>query len=1806
MLFETLETRALMTYVPGEIPGLDMAFIGEYLPPQKAQIAQTDLMLSAPNAANKTTIGLNYMSQNAASFGLVASDFQHMVITDNYISDGIRHIYMQQTFNGLPIADAHASVHIAANGQVIAANSNFIPNLPHPAVNTNPLPDFSAQEALSRYTSIIGSTLGQPINMESQTTTGDRHAVFTAPDLSDEPINVRLQYVPREGGDVTLGWRINLLTPDRKHWWEMTMSAEFAEDGGAILKIVDWISGASYNVFARPVEDPLDGNRSIAVDPHDANLASVNGWHDANGVFGPEFLDTRGNRVSAMHDHNGDDLDEGGTRPSSPTLDFDFPLDITQHPFTYTDATTTNVFYWGNLTLDIVYNHGFDEVSGNFQHVNFSGQGLGNDRVLADTQDPLATNNAFFGTPPDGQSGFTAYGLVTVSFSTGAPLVPPRDIGLDGTVVAHEFAHGISNRLTGGPSNANALDALQSGGMGEGWGDWLGLVLTAEATDTPDMPRPIGEWATDTVGTGIRRYPYSFDMSVDPLTLGDFNGGFPANEVHAAGEIWASALWDMTQLLIRTHGFDSNLLTGGGGLNVALDLVLLGMKLQPHNPTFTEARDAILAADLALHGGENFDAIWEAFARRGFGLSAKSFPFEFIGNSNSEVVIEAFDRPTPLAQISGKVFQDVNGNARRDAVDLPLQGWTVYVDANNNAQFDVGERNTISGVDGSYSLSFFGGGTARIRQVLQAGFTQVLPANNGAHVITIPGRGLVASNVDFGNRELPGQVSGIKWHDLNADGILDVDDPATPANEGEPGMPGIIIYADLNNDGRIGILEPAAVTDHNGRFTIPNIQPGTNYTIRELNAPGVVQTFPSPTGATAGAHVGVIVVAGQTTLDINFGNTTAIDFGDAPTAAQTGFAASYPVTLAQNGARHGILPGFGLAPTPGSSPVTQTLLVDAENDGQPAAQAAGDDTSGADDESGVTLPGLTPGTTANAQVRVRHGQFTAGLLQGWIDWNRDGDWDDAGEQVVKNLLLREQASAHLVPINVPPGLSLGPVYARFRYGYESNIGPVGPAQAGEVEDYVAQVLEFNPVAFPDCFGGGGTIPGCVPIIIQEGSAAADNVLDVQANDFGTVNGGPHLVPSDFPGGSIATDQGGTVSINPADGRTLLYEPPATSLGGVPDTFQYRVRDRQTVLCEDAPADPNCARTSSFVTVTLHVTGSDPIAVDDTRTIDANVNQSAYKRLTPDLLDNDVPGTGLRIKPGTVQRVTQGVLPTGEDIRISTDGRTLEFRQGTGFEGTVIYKYLVEDLNDPGNLTDDSEAFVTIQVVDFVAGEPTPAASHQATLEVQLIDPITQLPLVGNIAAGTEFLLRVTSKDERGKIFAQSGVETAYLDLLYNNSFAEVVLDPPHPLDMGILFDARPTDPALVTTDVVASPPPSQTAADIRFAGDANDGLSSNDDEYNNLNVVFTSGNLAGRRTMILDYIGATKQFVVSPNAFPVAPSVGSQFRVEIPLYNFAQRGQPNVPAIGSINEVGGAHSNTANPGIPVGNGTNTVFSIRMRAKNDTGAPQVLNIFADPADEEVAGEDFSKVILTNAPNPFPNEFVLLTDEQVFLKADSITVLPSGGGGEGEFSNLRNPLDVNDDSFVSPIDALLVINDLNANGARPINQFSIASSGLLPTGYLDVNIDAYVAPIDALLVINFLNKGIAPGALPEGEGEGEMAGIVAADEAEGESADAIADDIADAGVTALLLSMTNEGDGDEIIELTSEGGEGDCCLPLDEAALSIFGGLAHDVVGLVASAGHEIDPDDVHSLVESALDDFFAELDCHGLFGHDSQS
>jgi extracellular elastinolytic metalloproteinase len=214
-----------------------------------------------------------------------------------------------------------------------------------------------------------------------------------------------------------------------------------------------------------------------------------------------------------------------------------------------------------------------------------------------------------------------------------------RDSDLDGGIIAHEYAHGISNRLTGGRTVVNCLGNQEQ--MGEGWSDFYSLIMTAKATDTGPQRRGIGTYVLyqGTNGNGIRPTPYSTDMSINPSTYDVIK---TAAVPHGVGYVWATMLWDMYWDLVGVHGFNANLSAPWhtGGNNLATQLVMDGMKLQPCQPGFVTGRNAILQADVALTSGANQCTIWQAFARRGLGYSASQ------GLSTSRLDgTQAFDVP---------------------------------------------------------------------------------------------------------------------------------------------------------------------------------------------------------------------------------------------------------------------------------------------------------------------------------------------------------------------------------------------------------------------------------------------------------------------------------------------------------------------------------------------------------------------------------------------------------------------------------------------------------------------------------------------------------------------------------------------------------------------------------------------------------------------------------------------------------------------------------------------------------------------------------------------------------------------------------------------------------------------------------------------------------------------------------------------------------------------------------------------------------------------------------------------------------
>ncbi|HZH85985.1 MAG TPA: T9SS-dependent M36 family metallopeptidase, partial [Brumimicrobium sp.] len=711
---------------------------------------------------------------------------------------------LTQKYDALFVHNAISVVAIKDQKAFFTSNG-FIPELSEKVETSSAT--IAAKDAILSGAKSLGLKIsGEIIEQEKKE---ENHYIFTAKGISKEDINVRLKLFQTSDQTVRAVWDLDIYQLDQKHWWHIRVDAQTGE----LLDRIDWVSqcdvgsgsnshaghkhtkaefsnagapssslfGAGYNVFAIPVESPNHGSRSLVIDPENL-AASPFGWHDVDGVSGVEFTQTFGNNVYASEDRNDDNM-VGYAPDGGSSLDFNFPLNLNQHPQLNEDAAITNLFYMNNIMHDVWYQYGFDEASGNFQQNNYGNGGLGNDHVYAQAQDGGGTNNANFATPPDGNSprmqmylwsaaspnyltvnspssvsgpynsvpagfgppipstpitedlvlyddntanpteacspavngsaingkiavirrgncsfvnkvanaeaagavaviiinnvagapfamGGTDPGIgipsVMISMADGADLIAeiqlgstvnatlqttaanvPLDGDFDNVIIAHEYGHGISNRLTGGASSSGCLSNEEQ--MGEGWSDWFGLMLTIEPGDQQADARGIGTYASGELpsGGGIRPRPYSTDFSINNITYSATNNTGSISRPHGIGFVWATMLWDLTWALVDKHGMDPDVYNGTGGNNIAMHLVVQGLKLQGCNPGFIDGRDAIIQADQLLYGGENTCLIWEVFANRGLGHSASQ------GSAASRTdQIEAFDLPPYIGSTS--------------------------------------------------------------------------------------------------------------------------------------------------------------------------------------------------------------------------------------------------------------------------------------------------------------------------------------------------------------------------------------------------------------------------------------------------------------------------------------------------------------------------------------------------------------------------------------------------------------------------------------------------------------------------------------------------------------------------------------------------------------------------------------------------------------------------------------------------------------------------------------------------------------------------------------------------------------------------------------------------------------------------------------------------------------------------------------------------------------------------------------------------------------------------------------------------
>ena len=832
------------------------------------------------HTSDRADMAKSYIRSHLEDLSLTSDDIREMVITDMYLdsASGITRVYFQQQHQGIPVYNAILNVCISREGVVFFTGNRFVADLVN-KINTTK-PSLKAEEAVMR----LASHLGLPretLILKKQT--GDAQYDFTGGILANEDITVKLCYQPLEE-EVLLAWdiliepagkddkwntRIDALTGvvlDETNWTiycatESHLSHEEELDcheNSSLLVTTDPTpsNDASYHVWPAPLKNPLDGPRMMTSNPWDT-IASPYGWHDINGVKGPEFSITRGNNVHAFQDRQNTGKSSNDEPDGGMDMIFDFPFNAESEPEEQVQAAVVNLYYWVNYMHDFSYRFGFTEAAGNYQQNNYGKGGIGQDPVMALVQQGAETgkkNNAFFQSNLEGTSGTMSmyvfdlqkhlmtitepaeiagrhrtslpsagwgpgayvtdipvtgevirvndgieepyasdaceeiqnaemlsgkiafidrggcefgwkvlqaqnagaigviicnfdddnytmnpgnYGasvhipVIMIGISTGQSIsqyvgnglivslvnssedIPQfLDSDFDNSIIAHEYGHGISVRLVGGP-HTFCLDNEEN--LGEGWSDFISLVNTVKPGDSGEMKTGFATYSTRNPfdGRGYRRYPYSTDMSIMPLTYADVAANI---QIHNIGEAWGAMLWDMYWALVEKYGWSEDLYDESSGNYKAIKLVFEGMKNAPCNPGFVDGRDAILAAEESLYGGEDFCLLWEVFARRGLGYSAnQGSPYD-AGDQ-----IAAFDLPpacmnqivitksvTDFIQPGDDIIVTIKvGNFKKEPVsgivvsDEIVDGTTYRMNAspyeahleNDQVLFDVGDMN---------------------------------------------------------------------------------------------------------------------------------------------------------------------------------------------------------------------------------------------------------------------------------------------------------------------------------------------------------------------------------------------------------------------------------------------------------------------------------------------------------------------------------------------------------------------------------------------------------------------------------------------------------------------------------------------------------------------------------------------------------------------------------------------------------------------------------------------------------------------------------------------------------------------------------------------------------------------------------------------------------------------------------------------------------------------------------------------------------------------------------------------------------
>ncbi len=574
--------------------------------------------LSAPSNRDPEEIAKSFLRDHAAIFPFSESEIGSLRLLSRSSDGGATVLAYAQTAGGLDVFNGIVKFTLSAAGEVVQAGA--ADSAPGVAVFTTPR--LSAEQAVRAAFASLNRDAPAALARDASLDGKDGKTAFENPNGGRyNAITAELSVFPVDASGARLAYRI-FFEADRASYYEILVDAE----NGALL--------FRHNLYVFQTAAGFGKGNVFLKSPGMADQRSFRQLVNFGAGWLPDASRTVtiGNNVDAFLDADGDDYPDAysadpnllGARAYSPSQVFDFAYGdgiLGWNPREYPAAAVTNLFYFVNVAHDYFYDLGFTEAAGNFQTNNFGKGGKENDPVRAEAQSGWLIDNAEFAPLPDGYASSLIAGVFTRDTNE---LTDDLDSDYDGTVMLHEYTHGVSSRLVGSGTSVSCLDGLQSAAMGEGWSDYFAAsYFNDPVTGAYILQDP----------NGIRRQSYEgYTFTYEDIG----NNGY---EVHNDGEIWAATLWDLRKSL---------------GQTVADRLVLQGLKSTPCSPSMTDGRDAILVADQAANGGSNRAAIWKVFAKHGMGNSAKGADGDELTGIRYDA---AYDLPEDLQAAKNPVIE---------------------------------------------------------------------------------------------------------------------------------------------------------------------------------------------------------------------------------------------------------------------------------------------------------------------------------------------------------------------------------------------------------------------------------------------------------------------------------------------------------------------------------------------------------------------------------------------------------------------------------------------------------------------------------------------------------------------------------------------------------------------------------------------------------------------------------------------------------------------------------------------------------------------------------------------------------------------------------------------------------------------------------------------------------------------------------------------------------------------------------------------------------------------------------------------